>query len=333
MGGKIINVILSGGSGTRLWPLSRKNKPKQFLQIFGEESLFQHTVKRNQALVDDFLLITNKDQVLQAKDQIKELLFNFSNFIIEPVGRNTAPAIALASFALDSEDILFVTPCDHMISDKESYKKAVKRAVKLAQENSLVTFGIKPDRPDTGFGYIENKKEDVIGFREKPDLKTAKSFFESGNFLWNSGMFCFKAGVFLEELKKYSSDIFEKSQIAFQTINDGYIGENEMLAIPDDSIDYAVFEKSKKIKTVPSSFDWTDLGTFDSLIDFFESNSGKIDCVNEIEGIDTKNSFFVGDKKAFGLGIQDIIIVDTDDYILALKKGNSQDVKKIYRKK
>ncbi|GAA0714278.1 hypothetical protein GCM10009430_07230 [Aquimarina litoralis] len=327
---KIVNVILSGGSGTRLWPLSRKSKPKQFLKIFNDQSLFQHTIKRNTSLVDDFLLITNKDQIVEAAEQTKEIDQNFSKVIIEPVGRNTAPAIALAAFSLEAEDILFVTPCDHMIPDDDIYRLNYNKAIELARKGNLVTFGIKPYGPDTGFGYIEYENENVISFREKPDYKTAKTFFESGQFLWNSGMFCFKAEVFLEELQKYNPAIFEKSKEAFFSIKEGYVGEKEMLAIPEDSIDYAVFEKSKKIKTVPSSFDWTDLGTFDSLITYVQKNINEVDCINKIDGVDTTNSFFVGTKKAFGIKVSDLIVVDTDDCILIMNAGQSQQVKALY---
>ncbi len=327
---RIVNVILSGGSGTRLWPLSRKSKPKQFLKIFNNQSLFQDTINRNKKLVDDFLLITNKDQIEEAQEQIKEISQSFSEVIIEPVGRNTAPAIALAAFSLNVDDILFVTPCDHMIPSDDRYSSNYYKAIELAQNGFLVTFGIKPLHPDTGFGYIEYKNEDVISFREKPDLKTAKTFFESGQFLWNSGMFCFRAGVFLEELKKHSPKIFEKTKEAFQTIKEGYIEETEMLAIPEDSIDYAVFEKSKMIKTVPSSFEWTDLGTFDSLITYFEKNKKSINCIHNIEGVKTTNSFLIGNKKVFGIGVSNLIVVDTEDCILIMNNGQSQEVKKLY---
>ncbi|KZS41455.1 mannose-1-phosphate guanyltransferase [Aquimarina aggregata] len=328
---KIFNVVLSGGSGTRLWPLSRKNNPKQFLKIFNNLSLFQHTIDRNKELVNDFLLLTNKDQIKEANRQIKETSQNFKQVIIEPIGRNTAPAIALASLAVNPEDILFVTPCDHMITNNETYRACFGRAVELAKEDYLVTFGIKPEAPETGFGYIEHNDEDVVSFREKPDQKTATDFIKAGNFLWNSGMFCFKAGVFLEELRKYRKDIFETSVKAINSIENQIIDIDAMIAIPDESVDYAVFEKSDKIKTVPSNFEWTDLGTFDALINFNQKNQNSIDCISEVGGISTEGTFYLGNKKVYSLGVSDIIVVETDDCIVLLSKEKSQEIKKLHK--
>ncbi len=327
---KIINVVLSGGSGTRLWPLSRKSNPKQFLKIFNNQSLFQHTINRNQKLVDDFILLTNQNQIVEANKQIAETSKNFSQVIIEPVGRNTAPAIALASLAVDPEDILFVTPCDHMIPSDDIYKTCFNKAVELAKKEYLVTFGIKPLVAETGFGYIEYNKEDVVSFREKPDQKTAESFLKAGNFLWNSGMFCFKAGVFLEELKKYRNDIYQSCVNALKTIENDTVQIDAMMAIPDESVDYAVFEKSNRIKTVPSNFNWTDLGSFDALVSYFENYPMQIDTVQKLGGIDSNNSYFIGNKKALGIGVSDMIIIDTEDCFLILPNGKSQKVKEIY---
>ncbi len=327
---KIFNVVLSGGSGTRLWPLSRKSNPKQFLRIFEKQSLLQHTITRNKELVDDFLLLTNKDQIKEADNQIKELSESFAKVIIEPVGRNTAPAIALASLAVDPEDILFVTPCDHMITNDDTYKKCFKRALELAKENYLVTFGIKPQAPETGFGYIEHKGEDVVSFREKPDQKTAKDFINTGNFLWNSGMFCFKAKIFLEELEKHRKDIYETSLKAIETVELNTVDRNAMMAIPDESVDYAVFEKSDRIKTISSAFEWTDLGTFDSLVDFFNKNPENIDCIKRLDGVNSEGSYAIGDKKIFGLGLKDVIVIDTEDCIVILPKNESQNIKQLY---
>src|SRR5690606_27153778 len=191
---KIINVILSGGSGTRLWPLSRQSKPKQFLPLFDDrKSLFQKTLLRNKNLVDDFLLVTNSSQFSLAMSQAEDTNISINRQIIEPIGRNTAAAIALAAWASDPQDILFATPSDQIIDTGELYTHAVQRAAVLANEGFLVTFGICPTFPETGFGYIECRGEEVLSFREKPDLETATQFLNSGDFLWNSGMFCFQA--------------------------------------------------------------------------------------------------------------------------------------------
>lgn len=324
MKGKVVNVILSGGSGTRLWPLSRTSKPKQFLKMFDGLSLFQHTVKRNQLIVDDYLLITNTSQITDAEKQIKELGINNLNKIIEPVGRNTAPAIALAALSMSKDDVMIVTPSDHMIADEKRYKNSMERAVELAKDNYLVTFGIKPTSPNTGFGYIEYDNENVISFREKPDLKTAENFLQQGNFSWNSGMFCFKASVFLEELKLHSREIYEESVRAYNTINNGEIELTAMQNIPSDSIDYAVMEKSTRIKTVSANFYWTDLGTFDAIINYFEEGKE----VNSLERID-KKSYTFSNRKVFS-DVENLIIIDTEDALVVLERGKTNKIKGIY---
>jgi mannose-1-phosphate guanylyltransferase len=328
MNNKIVNVILSGGSGTRLWPLSRESKPKQFLQIFEGKSLFQHTVLRNKEIVDSFGMITNAKQFEMAKNQVLELEGKFDFQIIEPIGRNTAPAIALACLALDVDDILFVTPSDHMIEDPELYANCVDRAVELANSGNLVTFGLKPRRPDTGFGYIEHDEEEVIRFREKPDSKTAEEFIQAGNFLWNSGMFCFKAGVFLDELKKYRPDIYSAAQLAWSKQIEGQIDLELMKSIPSESVDYAVFEHSDKIKVVPSDFKWTDLGSFDALIEY-QANSS-IDNWSKAEGKTLSNVDGISKKLIVGIDVEDLLVVDTNDTIFIMKKGSSPKIKDLY---
>ncbi|MCX2680693.1 sugar phosphate nucleotidyltransferase [Galbibacter sp. EGI 63066] len=322
---KIVNAILSGGFGTRLWPLSRPEKPKQFLQLFGDRSLFQHTVLRNADLVDANMILTNESHYKMATEQMQELDKQFDYKVLEPVARNTAPAITLATLSVDKDDILFVTPSDHMISDKDVYDKCVKEAVELAAKGFLVTFSIKPTYPETGYGYIEYKGNEVLSFREKPDAKTAKEFVESGRFNWNSGMFCFKAGTFLNEIKKYSPEIYTKSVEAYQK----GITKETMSAIPEDSVDYAVFEKSDRVKTVLSDFSWSDMGTFDSLMDYFLSND-KEDLVKTIKGTGVKNCHALSKKMVLGVGIKDLIVIETEDTILVLPKGEGQKVKNIF---
>ena len=322
---KIVNVILSGGSGTRLWPLSRKSKPKQFLQIFEGKSLFQHTVERNRQIVDEFMLITNESQITQATEQSLSLNLEIPNRIIEPIGRNTAPAIALAAMSLSEDAVLFVTPSDHMISDINLYQESMLRAFELAKENNLVTFGIQPTEPNTGFGYIEFINEDVVSFREKPDKKTAELFLEKGNFNWNSGMFCFKASVFLSELKKHNLEMFNACEKAYGSIKNNVVNLEDMMSIPADSIDYAVLEKSDCIKTVSANFKWTDLGTFDAIINYFEEG-------NNVAGLQKQSelsSYSFSNKPVF-TNIDNLIIVNTEDSIVVLEKNNSNDIKSIY---
>jgi len=325
---KIINVILSGGSGTRLWPLSRTNKPKQFLQLFEGKSLFQHTLLRNQQVADEFMLITNEAQYEAAEKQALDLEINIAHKIIEPIGRNTAPAIALAALSVDKDAILFVTPSDHMTADEDKYKTCVSRAIELANENNIVTFGIKPTEPHTGYGYIEFEKEEVLKFREKPSAKDAQLFLEKGNFYWNSGMFCFKASVFLEELEKYHPEMLAACKKALPTIQNGVVGLEAMKQIPADSIDYAVLEHSEVIKTVASNFYWTDLGSFDAIINYFEEGN-EVDNLQVVE-TENGNSFVFSKKKVVGAEIADLIVVDTEDSILILPKGKSDLVKGIY---
>jgi mannose-1-phosphate guanylyltransferase len=330
MKNKVVNVILSGGSGTRLWPLSRQNNPKQFLQIFDQKSLFQHAVLRNQEVSDEYMLITNEVQFSEAEKQGSEIGASIAHKIIEPIGRNTAPAIALAALSVPKETILFVTPSDHMIENGTSYNTAVSRAIELANENFIVTFGIKPTSPHTGFGYIEFDKEEVLNFREKPSAKDAQLFLEKGNFYWNSGMFCFKAGVFLDELKKYAPDMLVACEKAHQSKKNGKIDLDAMQNIPADSVDYAVLEHSNRIKTVASGFYWTDLGSFDAIINYFKEGN-TVDNLQEISN-EKGNSYVFSDKKVVGAEVANVIVVDTEDSLLILPKSQSDLVKGIYTK-
>lgn len=251
----MINVILCGGSGTRLWPLSRTLMPKQFVKFFNDKSLFQLTVDRNSQICKNQFIVSNSEQYFLALDQLEELQKTNNRYLLEPIGRNTAPAIALACMAMSPETIVLVTPSDHLIKDQFAYGKVVSQAESLAQKGYLVTFGIQPTFPETGFGYIEAYGEDVKAFHEKPDSATATHYIEAGNYYWNSGMFCFKTGVFLEELDQYAPEIFRMSKNAYEHAKQDEmirIRYDDMMQIPEDSIDYAVMEKSKKVKVVPS---------------------------------------------------------------------------------
>jgi mannose-1-phosphate guanylyltransferase len=329
----MINIILCGGSGTRLWPISRKLMPKQFVQLFDNSSLFQLTVKRNSKICNSQMIVSNSEQYFLAYDQLEQMNKTKNSYLLEPLAKNTAPAITLACLDLNYDDLVLVTPSDHLIKNEEEYFKVVNRAKELANENYLVTFGITPTSIETGFGYIQVNNEDVLAFHEKPDYEKAKSYVESGNYYWNSGMFCFKAGVFLDEIKQYSSKIYEESLNAF---NNAFkkdmirIKHEDMLRIPEDSIDFAVMEKSSKVKVVPSDINWSDLGSFDALYDELEKDSNG----NTINGnhisIDSKNNLILAnERKIATVDIDDLIIVDTADAILISKKGSSQKVKKV----
>jgi mannose-1-phosphate guanylyltransferase len=290
--------------------------PKQFVKLFGEKSLFQLTVERNSKVCDKNFIVSNAEQYFLAQDQLEKN----SKFLLEPIGRNTAPAIALACFALEADELVLITPSDHLIKDEEAYKKVITRAEELADKNFLVTFGIKPAFAETGFGYIEAIEEDVKAFHEKPDFDTATQYLKNGNYYWNSGMFCFKAGVFLEELKMHAPHIYDKALKAYQNSNQGdiiRIKHEDMLDIPEDSIDYAVMEKSKKVKVVPSDIAWSDVGSFDALCEELPN--------------DKNNNLIISEKLVKTIGIKDTIIVDTGDALLISKKGATQEVKEIVK--
>ena len=319
---KIYNVVLSGGVGSRLWPLSRKSHPKQYLEIFNGRSLFELTIKRNQNITTDLMIIGNKDNE-ELSLRILDKLKAESIKVIEAIPRNTAAAIAFAAFAVDHEDdILIVTPSDHLIQRMDDYEDAIQRAVDLAKSDYIVTFGVEPTHPETGYGYIEHEGEKVLSFREKPNHITAQDFIERGNFLWNSGMFCFKAGVLLQELKQFEPEIYEKAKIAWDANINGYLDEALSFAIPSNSIDYAVMERSKRIKVVPAKFSWNDLGSFEALYDYFRSVGHPIDRNgNMIIGTDVYTAF---------VGLRDSIFVSTPTANLILQKEDSQEVKNVY---
>jgi len=328
----MINIILCGGNGTRLWPISRALMPKQFVKLFDDKSLFQLTVERNSKICSSLFIVSNAEQYFLASDQLEELHKTDNNYLLEPIGRNTAPAIALACLSLDSEDIVLVTPSDHLIKNEEEYRKVLEKAKKLAQEGFIVTFGIVPFFAEVGFGYIEASGIDVKAFHEKPDLETATTYFEKGNYYWNSGMFCFKAGVFLEELKKYSPKIYETSKIAYENANKSELSRiklEDMLEIPEDSIDYAVMEKSKKVKVIPSDIGWSDMGSFDALHIELEKNENNNTKRDNLIDIDSKNNLVLANKKVALIDVNDLVVVSTTDALLISKQGSSQKVKTV----
>ena len=328
------NIILCGGSGTRLWPISRTLMPKQFVKLFSNKSLFQLTVERNSKVCDTQFIVSNAEQYFLALDQLEELNKTNNKYLLEPIGRNTAPAIALACMKLPYDELVLVTPSDHLIKDETEYKKVLEQAKELALKNNLVTFGITPTFAETGFGYIESVNTfDVKAFHEKPDFKTATSYLEAGNYYWNSGMFCFKAGIFLDELKKYSPEIFETSKLALENANTQdiiRIKHDDMLAIPEDSIDYAVMEKSKLVKVIPSNISWSDVGSFDALFEELpKDTNGNTVNPNHIS-IDSKNNLVFGTERIIStIDVEDLIIVDSGDALLISKKGSSQKVKQV----
>jgi len=330
----MINLILCGGAGTRLWPLSRTLMPKQFVKIFGEYSLFQSIVRVNSGFCPEQCVVSNAEQYFLAKEQLQQINAHKTSFMLEPVGRNTAPAIALACLGLPEDEIVLVSPSDHLIRDAQSYSKAVTRAVELAEAGNLVTFGLKPTGPDTGYGYIEAEGEKAKRFVEKPDLETAKKYLASGNFYWNSGIFCFKAGEFLAELNEYAPAMLA----ACKTAHEKAVRENtmirihheDMLEIPADSIDYAVMEKSKKVSVVPCSIGWSDLGSFESLYNELPHDANGNTKSKLLTAIDSKNNLVMSSNRQIAtIDLNDMMVVDTADALLVAPLASSQKVKKL----
>jgi len=322
---KVKHVILSGGVGSRLWPLSRKTKPKQYLDLFSGKSLFQLCVERNDFLNPELIVVGNSENYQLSRDILTRLRLENYIEVIEAMPKNTAPAIAFAALMSDPDDILLVTPSDHLIENEEFYHGSVYKAIELAKNNKLVTFGIIPTRADTAYGYIEANGEDVVRFREKPAKELAEEFLANGNFLWNSGMFCFKASAFLTELNKYEPDMLDAVKNAIGLMKDGFLDKDSNSLIPSISVDYAVMEKSENIAVVQSEFRWSDMGSFDALADHLAEKK-------ELK-LDENGNFAIGCNRFISfVGVSNVILVETPDAILVLDKDSSQDVKFLFEK-
>ncbi|MBP5246515.1 MAG: mannose-1-phosphate guanylyltransferase/mannose-6-phosphate isomerase [Fibrobacter sp.] len=335
----MINLILCGGCGTRLWPVSRTLMPKQFAKLFDGSSLFQGMVVTNSVACESQYVISNAEQYFLAKDQLSELTEcgNDSRFMLEPVGRNTAPAIALACLSLDPNAVVLVSPSDHVIRKKEAYLKVLEKAEKLAEAGSLVTFGITPTSPETGYGYIEADGENVKRFVEKPNLEKAKEYLQSGNFYWNSGIFCFKVSTFLSELEKYAPDMFIACKKALANAKKENellrVNYEDMMEIPANSIDYAVMEKSKKVKVVPSDIGWSDLGSFDALYGEYPHDSAGNNVNPKHLPVGTTNSLVIGQQRLVAtIDLDKMLVVDTPDALLVAPLASSQKVKSVVEK-
>lgn len=324
-------VILCGGSGTRLWPISTDDHPKQFLPLFENESLFSKTIKRNDS--DSYIIIANSRHQSLVKEQTPQNSLR----LYEEVGRNTAPAIALACLFSEPDDILLIVPSDHLIKNQKNYEKAIEQAQELALQGNLVTFGITPTHPETGYGYIEADGNNVKSFKEKPEIETAKKYLSAGNYFWNSGMFCFQAKTFLSELESHASDIFEQCKRFHSKItdtNDIVLRQEKLMTIRSESIDYAVMEKSSKVKVIPSDLGWSDLGSFDSLYEHLNKDDNQNTKTENHIQINSNNNLIINETKKVisTFDVDDLIIVNTDDALLIGKKGESQKVKEILAK-
>ncbi len=330
------NLILCGGSGTRLWPLSRRAMPKQFVKLFGDRSLFQEAVLRNKPLCERTIVAANIDQIHIAEAQLKSVGVDQIAGLAEPVGRNTAPAIALALMSLPPDEIVLITPSDHRIADIEEYHRAVARASELAREGNLVTFGITPQYAETGYGYIEADGENVRSFREKPDKAMAESYLAEGNYVWNSGMFVFSVSTFLDELSALEPALFAAARRAYASTQRSLLLKptpEAMLTIPAISIDYAIMEKSRRVKVVRCDPNWSDLGSFDALYDASVSDeSGNAILAQRALLFNSRRCLVAGRDKPIVLdGLEDLIVIDTDVAILIMRRGESQKVRDIYQ--
>jgi mannose-1-phosphate guanylyltransferase len=319
-----INVILSGGSGSRLWPLSKKSRTKQYIPLFEGKSLFEITLTNNQSLCDEVIVVGNIDNYQLSLNALQEKAASKFQIIVEAMPKNTAAAIAFAALSVQEDDLLLVTPSDHIIENKEAYQDAVKKAFDLAEKGFLVTFGIQPTKPETGYGYIQSNLSDVVAFHEKPNQEKAQEFLNQENYLWNSGIFCFKAKVYLEELKSFRPDILEACIKVMNIKETDFLDAIESSKIPSESIDYAVMEQSQKIKVVKGMFDWSDLGSFEALYEYFTSNGAYY--------VQDSNLIIAESAHVELHGLENMMVIQSGDAILVMPINQSQTVKKIYER-
>ena len=332
-------VIMAGGSGTRLWPLSRAAHPKQFLALHGDDTMLQATFKRLDGLnLHSSVTICNEEHRFFVAEQLREIN-KLGSIILEPMGRNTAPAIALAALSLkDGEDpLLLVLAADHVISDEAEFTKTVMDAIPLAESGKLVTFGVVAHEPNTGYGYIKKGEPQSLGFTidafvEKPSIEAAKEYLKSGDYFWNSGMFLFRASRYLEELEKHRPDIYDACQLSMKDIskdNDFLrINETAFNACPSDSIDYAVMEKTDDGVVVPLDAGWSDIGSWSSLWDISEKDENGNATFGDVKLHRTNNSYIRNDGVLVAaIGVDDLVILSTKDVLVVAHKDSVQDVK------
>jgi mannose-1-phosphate guanylyltransferase/mannose-6-phosphate isomerase len=354
---QVTPVILCGGSGTRLWPLSRSTFPKQFLVLSGKRTLFQQAVERLQSLknssitLNDTLVVTNEEHRFLVLDQLREMKDLKAQLLLEPIGRNTAPALTLAAFQAietNQDPILVVTPSDQTVQDQSAFTKSLYHAIQTASKGALVVLGIKPTKPDTGFGYIKrDKSEDeqhaftVLNFTEKPNQIIAENYLKSGEYFWNGGMFVLRASIWLKAIQHFSPEIYEATLKSFnQKTNDElFIRPNENLFknIPVDSIDYAVIEKCPEsnfeIKMIELNAGWNDLGSWDAVWQVGDKDKDQNVIFGDALVENTKNSLiYANHKLVSAVGVENLVVIETSDVIMIVNRNQSQHVKTIVDK-
>jgi mannose-1-phosphate guanylyltransferase len=337
-------VIMAGGKGTRFWPLSTEEKPKQFLNLLGDQSMIQMTVNRLLPLIplERIFIVTGKQYVDLVKEQLPEL--NERNIIIEPMGRNTAPCIALSAFYIKniySDATMVVLPSDHLIQEEEKFLNVLKSAEDFIESDktSIVTVGIKPTRPETGYGYINfspkgemysgNEVMPVIKFVEKPNLQKAEEYLESGNYLWNSGMFIWKADHILELTSKHLENTYEILKEVSVTSEKEYqqVLEKKYCEVDNISVDFGIMEKAEKIKVIPGDFGWDDIGSWKAMERYRVKDESNNICEGNIKLLDSKNNIIIGsNKKIIVSGVEDLFLVESDDMIIIGKKEKIESI-------
>ena len=361
---KITPIILSGGSGTRLWPLSRQSEPKQFLELFNDKSLFLQTIERvrNSKIFNPAIIICNYDHRFLITEELKKIDYQPYKIILEPCKRNTAPAIAIAAFATieylsqsnieNDQDTMLVMPCDHLIKKQDKLLEIISEISNINIKETIITLGIKPNNAETGYGYINHNHQNspiidniikninydifaVNKFIEKPNLILAKQLLEQGNNLWNSGIFIIKATNYINQLKIHQKDILKFSQdsyrfshidLGFTRLNDDHFAKN-----PDLSIDYAILEKSSDLAVIPIDIEWSDVGSWDAISKLKERDQNNNNLIGNVVAIETNNCFIYSKEKlCTSYGINNLIIINLKDALLIIDKNHAQQVKKIF---
>lgn len=343
----IIPIILAGGSGTRLWPLSRQHYPKQLLKLFGDTTMLQQTVLRLTGLPDlaSPIVVCNVEHRFMVAEQLHEIGITDAVIILEPIARNTAPALALAALqanATESNPTLLVLSADHMIRDVEAFHHAVKLAIEAAEKGRLVTFGVQPTHPETGYGYIKTHQDSsnttgsypVEQFVEKPNVETAEKYLAAGCYYWNSGMFVFKTDVFIEELKRYSPDVVaaaeQSKNLAVRDLDFIRVHKDSFAVAPNISIDYALMEKSNNVVCVPLDAGWSDVGDWKSFWNVSEKDASGNSFIGDSIDVGSSNTLvFSHDKLVATLGVENLLIINTPDAVLVADKSQAQHIKAI----